>query len=380
MLCYHTITGRRFLETSCTDITCRHSFIKRSGTGRRGGRLGVQNVITKEYMSRNDIFAEAFNYYVFGGEAILKPEDLRELDSVEGLILADGKGKERVLERYRDLLKYAVIRCSADACFLLIGIENQANIHFAMPVRNMLYDSISYAKQVLEKEKLHRKGKHRMSSGEFLSGFCQDDRLVPVITLVVNFGQESWTAPHSLYEMFAETDKKILRYINDYHINLIDPHRMQEGDFQKLGESLQYVMRFIAASGDRAKMRELLGRYRKNYENLEKDAAELLKACAHMDIHIGKEEEVFDMCKAWDDMAKESMEQGVKQGIERGEDLKVIELVCKKLRKGKLAERIAEELEEEFEKICGICDAAAIFAPEYDYHKVYDTWRSRWIL
>lgn len=31
MLCYHTITGRRFLEASCTDIAYRHSFIKRSG-------------------------------------------------------------------------------------------------------------------------------------------------------------------------------------------------------------------------------------------------------------------------------------------------------------------------------------------------------------
>lgn len=140
----------------------------------------------------------------------------------------------------------------------------------------MLYDSIFYAKQVLDKEKLHRKRKDRMSAGEFLSGFQKDDRLVPVITLVVNFGQESWMAPRSLYEMLAETDREILRYINNYHINLIDPYQMKEGDFQKLGESLQYVMRFIVASGDRGKMKELLGRYRKNYENLEKDAAELL--------------------------------------------------------------------------------------------------------
>jgi len=322
-------------------------------------------------MSRNDIFAEIFNYYVFGGEGILRPEDLQELDAAEGVVLTDGGGKKRSLGRYRDLLKYAVIRCSTDACFLLIGIENQTNVHFAMPVRNMLYDSISYAGQALGRERLHRRQKDRMSGAEFLSGFRKDDRLLPVMTLVVNFGQKPWTAPRSLYEMLEATDKKVLRYINDYRINLIDPHQMKEDDFQKMGESLQYVMRFIAASGSRDEMKELLDRYKGIYENLEKDAAELLNACAHMNIHISKGKEAFDMCKAWDDMARESMEKGIAQG----EELKIIEQVCKKLKRGKLAEGIAEDLEEEFEKICGICDAAAAFAPEYDYNKVYSAWR-----
>ena len=222
-----------------------------------------------------------------------------------------------------------------------------------------------------------------MSGGEFLSGFCREDKLLPVMTLVVNFGQEPWTAPCSLHEMFAETDGEVLRYINDYHINLIDPHRMKEEDFQRMGGNLQYVMRFIAASGSRGEMKELLDRYKEIYENLDRDAAELLKACAHMDIHISKDEEAVNMCKAWDDMARESMERGmergfehgIERGIERGEDLKIIEQVCKKIKKGKDAERIAEELEEEYGKISSICDVAVKFAPGYDYSKIYSAWK-----
>ena len=210
-----------------------------------------------------------------------------------------------------------------------------------------------------------------MSGGEFLSGFCREDKLLPVMTLVVNFGQKPWTAPCSLHEMFAETDGEVLRYINDYHINLIDPHRMKEEDFQRMGWNLQYVMRFIAASGSRGEMKELLDRYKEIYENLDRDAAELLKSCAHMDIHISQDEEAVNMCKAWDDMARESMERG----MERGEDLKMIELVCKNLKKGKDAERIAEELEEEYGKISSICDVAVKFAPGYDYSKIYSAWK-----
>lgn len=341
--------------------------------------MGVQNTATKNYMSRNDIFTEAFNYYVFQGKEILKPDDLQELDSVENLVLAGRDGKGYAIEKYRDLLKYAVIRHGLNSCFLLIGIENQTNVHFAMPVRNMLYDALSYAEQALEKERLHRRQRDKMSKGELLSGFCREDKLFPVVTLVVNFGQEPWTAPRSLYEMFEETGEEVLQYVNDYHINLIDPHQMAEEDFQRMGENLQYVMRFIAASGSRDKMKELLDRYKKIYENLDRDAAELLKACAHMDIHISKGEEAVNMCKAWDDMARESMERGIEcgmeRGIERGEDLKIIEQVCKKLKKGKATERIAEELEEEYGKISGICDVAAMFAPEYDCNKIYGAWK-----
>ena len=81
---------------------------------------------------------------------------------------ADTGGKGYAMEKFRDLLKYAVIRYGLNSCFLLIGIENQTNIHFAMTVRNMLYDALSYAEQVLKKGKLHREQKDKMSGGEFL--------------------------------------------------------------------------------------------------------------------------------------------------------------------------------------------------------------------
>lgn len=36
--------------------------------------------------------------------------------------------------------------------------------------------------------------------GEYLTGFYSNGRLIPVITVVVYFGTDSWTAPRSLQE------------------------------------------------------------------------------------------------------------------------------------------------------------------------------------
>ena len=76
--------------------------------------------------------------------------------------------------------------------YILYGAENQAEIHYAMAVKNNLYDALEYAGQVEEAAKSHRKEMKRKkeqgetpaeedrkkpSAGEFLSGFWAEDRL-----------------------------------------------------------------------------------------------------------------------------------------------------------------------------------------------------------
>lgn len=57
---------------------------------------------------------------------------------------------------------------------------------------------------------------------------------------------------------------------------------------------------------------------------------------------------------------------------EEGQEKKLIEMVCKKLRKDKSPELIAEELEEEESVIKEICEKAKKYAPEYDIDKIYE--------
>ena len=41
--------------------------------------------------------------------------------------------------------------------YVLYGVENQSEIHYAMAVKNNLYDALEYAGQVEEAAKSHRK-------------------------------------------------------------------------------------------------------------------------------------------------------------------------------------------------------------------------------
>ena len=197
--------------------------------------MGLQNTITRNYMSRNDIFAELVNYYLFSGRQTIKPSDLSDGNSIENVILSKQNEKNVSVEKYRDIIKQCVFKLTENAGFLLIGVENQLKPHYAMPIRSMLYDALNYDKQIAEIEKQHRNNKDKMTGSEFLSGFTKKDRLVPVITLVVYFGQELWSAPKSLHEMLYTTNPDILNFITDYHINLIDPHQMSENDYCKMG-------------------------------------------------------------------------------------------------------------------------------------------------
>ena len=63
--------------------------------------------------------------------------------------------------------------------------------------------------------------------------------------------------------------------------------------------------------------------------------------------------------------------QGEAVGIEKGEAIKLIELVCKKMKKGKPAEIIAEELEEKPSVVKGIYRIAEEYGTD-DCDKIYE--------
>ena len=69
--------------------------------------------------------------------------------------------------------------------------------------------------------------------------------------------------------------------------------------------------------------------------------------------------------------------EGKMEGKLEGKDWMLVDLVCKKLKKEKSVETIAEELEVEQEKIQSICEAATVCAPEFDCEKVYQAWKGK---
>ena len=37
--------------------------------------MGKKDVLTKQYLAQNDVFADAFNYFLFKGKQVIKPTD-----------------------------------------------------------------------------------------------------------------------------------------------------------------------------------------------------------------------------------------------------------------------------------------------------------------
>ncbi len=79
--------------------------------------------------------------------------------------------------------------------------------------------------------------------------------------------------------------------------------------------------------------------------------------------------EVRNMCLTEYNEA-ETMQMFKEEGREEGREGHLITQVCRKLRKGKTTEQIADELEEDELRVKVICDVAEEYAPEYDEEKV----------
>lgn len=100
--------------------------------------MGKKDTITKEYMSEPEYFADVFNYFLFDGRQMIDKKNLSVMDAAElGLIFAE-ENKE-IIQKVRDVLKECVIMEDEKNFYLILGIENQSNVHYAMPVKNMIY-------------------------------------------------------------------------------------------------------------------------------------------------------------------------------------------------------------------------------------------------
>ncbi len=133
-------------------------------------------------MQDSTTFADAFNFLLYGGRQVIRPEQLRPLDTTAIALPYGGEGQPEPIQRFRDVLKMVTAMEDGKRAYLVLGIENQSQIHYAMPVRNMLYDAIQYMTQVEERRKARREnGEKTQAEEEYLSGFRSSDKLLPVV-------------------------------------------------------------------------------------------------------------------------------------------------------------------------------------------------------
>ena len=117
--------------------------------------MSEKDTVSKKYFSDNERFADLFNFYLYGGKQVIKPEQLRPLDST-AITLPYGEDKKvSALQRQRDLI--VSVKADESHTYLLLAAELQSELHYAMVPRIMLYDSIQYADQIIATAKAHKK-------------------------------------------------------------------------------------------------------------------------------------------------------------------------------------------------------------------------------
>lgn len=150
-----------------------------------------KDVTVNRYLSDPVRFADLFNGAFFGGKPLINADDLWDLETSSKTIIGNKSSKRITVHRHRDLIKKFVF----GEQFAILACESQNELHYAMPIRTMLYDALSYNKQAEDIKKRHRKNNDLKISAEYLSGMKKTDTIAPVITLVVYFGEKPWDIP-----------------------------------------------------------------------------------------------------------------------------------------------------------------------------------------
>jgi len=125
-------------------------------------------------------------------------------------------------ERYADLIN--------GVSFAVIGIENQAQVHYLMPVRCMEYDVKEYQRQEVEKKRALKKTAEEqvITGAEFLSEFPKEGKLHPCITIVLYYGDD-WDGSTDLHGLldFTGIPEELKSMVSNYKINLLDIKKLE---------------------------------------------------------------------------------------------------------------------------------------------------------
>ena len=233
---------------------------------------------------------------------------------------------------------------------VVLACESQNKIHYAMPVRNMLYDSLAYTDQIQETWRWQKKGSI-MTGEEFLSRFRRGDKIYPVITLVFYYDVKKWDGAVDLYGMFPEMQdgemKDVLhKFVPNYWINLVDAGEIER--VEHFRTDLQQVFGMLKYRNKKEELQQYIHQNQEYFSSVDVETYQALGEFLHMEKELEKMADVrkgekVDMCQALKEWYADGVEEGEGRSEGRAELLK--ELIDKKRKKGLSVEEIADILE-----------------------------------
>ena len=280
--------------------------------------MGKKDIALVRYFEDEERYADLINGFVFGGKAVVRAEDIMEKNAVTTGIVKRLK-KRLTFQKYRDMIRKVVL----NADFVLIGLENQDEVHYAMPVRVMLMDAAGYDEQMRRIQRMHRK-KRDLRGAEYLGGFSRTDRLRPVITLVLYYGSEPWDGPRDLQGLmeYGNLPEGMTQMVGNYGIHVLEIKRFEH--ISAFKSDLYQVFGFLQRTGDKTAEKEFTFQNQKLFENMEEDAYDVIAALSgskeleEAKNRYRKEGGTINMCEAIRGMIEDGRREGIREGIRKG--------------------------------------------------------------
>lgn len=223
-------------------------------------------------------------------------------------------------------------------------------------------------------------------------------RYPPILPIVYYEGTGEWTAVTNFADRVFLNDI-FAPYIPDFTYHLFRLREHEQEELMEKKDAISVIM-LINRLRNMKEFHELQfpdGYFEDLSEKTPQDALEVLAkvmAVLLRELNV-PEEEVMDFTDQikerrmgrlfegfqgydWQATRRESLAEGRKkgreEGREEGREQLLIEQVCKKLRKGKDAFVIAEELDEDFDKVDEIIQMAESYAPTFDPKEIWEKW------
>lgn len=270
------------------------------------GKIKTDTVL-KNFWRDNEHFADLFNAALFDGEKVIQPDALEEADTDISSIIKL-KGHADTLQKILDVVK----KSAYGVDFVILGLENQQHVHYGMPLRVMLGDALGYYKEYAQIAKKNKEEGHWETTEEFLSGFKSTDRLHPMITICVYYGEKIWNGPLSLGDML-NIPGKLKSVVNDYRMNLIQVRESEQFKFQNEDVCTVFEVSRNIFKGDYGKIEDIY-RDREIDPELGIVIGAITESKELINHALEKRGGRMNMCTALEELKKEGRKEGKQEG------------------------------------------------------------------
>lgn len=267
--------------------------------------MGRKDIVDRLYFSDCRRFVELVNAAIYQGKEVLLPGNLSPVRrKYPSLSSACGELERDVLMR----------DTGQNLCY---GIEIETESDYGMPERVITYDACDYEYQMREIDRGHRERKSYESYRERKSRMKESDVLLPTVTAVLYLGEGHWEGRRRLTQMFrlsAKCKNLLGANLHDYDFPLLEADYT---DPEYYRTDLKEFFRALQCRRDKAKLRELF--QTDAFRHLSPETEQVIARHLHIERLVHKmEKEGLPMCKAFDDLMHDKLQEGKAAGRKEG--------------------------------------------------------------